>query len=104
MMKKMAPSIAAAISESIKAAIASAAYDRSTWTRICVGIDTSAASQITNVRSSSAGPASTSGFRDAYYTSNQREEPFHFWYDCDDPSVWAAGSDFLDGPDHAEKS
>jgi hypothetical protein len=29
---------------------------------------------------------------------------FHFWYDCDDPSVWAAGSVFLDGPDHAEKS
>jgi hypothetical protein len=26
------------------------------------------------------------------------------WHDRDNPSLWAAGSVFLDGPDHAEKS
>ena len=28
---------------------------------------------------------------------------FHRWYDPDNPPLWAAGSVFLDGPDHAEK-
>jgi hypothetical protein len=28
----------------------------------------------------------------------------HHWHDRDNPSLWAAGSVFLDGPDHAEKS
>jgi len=28
----------------------------------------------------------------------------HRWHDRDNPSSWAAGSIFLDGPDHAEKS
>jgi hypothetical protein len=44
MTKKKTPSMDAANSESIKASIASAAYDRSTWTGISVGMDTSAAS------------------------------------------------------------
>src|SRR5690348_16934544 len=44
MMKNMALSIVAAKSESIKTAIASARYDRSTRTGICVGMDTSVAS------------------------------------------------------------
>jgi hypothetical protein len=31
-------------------------------------------------------------------------ELLHHWYDCDNPSLWAAGQVFLDGPDHAKKS
>ena len=37
------------------------------------------------------------------YTANQREGLLHSWHDRDNPSLWAAGSVLLDGPDHAEK-
>jgi hypothetical protein len=40
----------------------------------------------------------------ANYTANRQRGLLHRWHDRDNPSWWAAGLVFLDGPDHGEKS